>query len=358
MPKKIIICADGTWNKEDETDQGHPCPTNVVKIARALRQSNAQGVPQVVHYESGIGTNWGFRLRGGGLGRGMWANILDCYRFLVHNYAPGDSIYLFGFSRGAFTVRSLAGLIRNSGILKRGHEGYEHDAIELYRDYDPKTTPDSETCKQFRADHCCQPEPGIDFLGVWDTVGALGIPGMDGSFRLLKGLDWQFHDATLSTKVKCARHALAIHEHRASFVPTLWEQKPGMPPEQLEQVWFAGAHSDVGGGYKEHALSDIALQWMVEEAQKAGLEFGMDALPAFAPDPLGESHDSFGALSKVMSFFRGEGFDGAPRVYGLKPELTRQSIHPSASARFKARSKNSKLKDEPWPESFRKALEG
>src|SRR5215207_1855050 len=99
MPKKIIICADGTWNKEDENDQGHPCPTNVVKIARGLRQNDDRGIPQVVHYESGVGTDWGFSVRGGALGRGIWQNVLECYRFIVHNYAPGDSLYLFGFSR-------------------------------------------------------------------------------------------------------------------------------------------------------------------------------------------------------------------------------------------------------------------
>lgn len=350
MPKKLIICADGTWNKQDETDQGHPCPTNVVKIARALRQSDDQGVPQVVHYESGVGTDWGFSVRGGALGRGIWMNILDCYRFLVLNYAKGDAIYLFGFSRGAFTVRSLAGLIRNSGILARGHEAHEQTAIDLYRDYDPKTTPDSEICRKFREEHCCQPQPGIEFLGVWDTVGALGIPGMDGSFRYLKGLDWQFHDPALSASIKTARHALAIHEHRTSFVPTLWEQKPGMPPEQLAQVWFTGAHSDVGGGYPEHELSDVALEWMVGEARKAGLEFGMDAIPDFKPNPLGETHDSLGTFSKVLSFFRGEGRDGVARRYNEKPELTRQSIHPSVKTRFRARP------DDPWPEDFKKAL--
>lgn len=351
MPKKIIICADGTWNKEDKTDQGHPCPTNVVKIARALRQSDGTGVPQVVHYESGVGTDSGFRVRGGALGRGIWQNIVDCYRFIVHNYAPGDTLYMFGFSRGAFTVRSLAGLIRNSGILKRGCEGKEHEAIDLYRDYDPNTTPDSETCKKFRADNCIQPEPDIEFLGVWDTVGALGIPGLDGSFRFLKGLDWQFHDVTLSRSIRIARHALAIHEHRTFFVPTLWEQQPGMPASQLEQVWFTGAHSDVGGGYAEHELSDVALEWMIGEAKKAGLEFGLDALPDFTPNPLGGAHDSLGTFSKVLSFFRGEGLDGAARRYNQKPELTRQSIHPSVKQRFDARA------DDPWPDDFRKALQ-
>ena len=219
MPKKLIVCADGTWNTENTTDQGRPCATNVIRIARALLPTDSQGVAQVVHYEKGVGTDFGVKVRGGALGRGIFQNVSDGYDFLVHNYEPGDRIYLFGFSRGAFTVRSLAGLIRNSGMLQRGQESFRDEAIALYRDYDPATAPDGPKSVSFRAAH--SHEPDIEFIGVWDTVGALGIPNLDGRFRLLKGLDWQFHDVKLSRIVKHAFHALAIHEHRAEFLPTL-----------------------------------------------------------------------------------------------------------------------------------------
>jgi uncharacterized protein (DUF2235 family) len=347
MPKKLIICADGTWNTQDEAEGETPCPTNVEKIARALR-TEPEGQPvQIVHYESGVGTDWGFRVRGAALGRGLWQNVLDCYRFLVHNFCDDDQLYLFGFSRGAYTARSLVGLIRNSGILKRGKEDLERRAVELYRDYDPKTEPDSDTCKKFRAENCHEPE--IEFLGVWDTVGSLGIPGMDGSFRFAKGLDYQFHDVKLSRRVKCARHALAIHETRTSFVPTLWEDSAG-DCERLRQVWFSGAHADVGGGYCEHQLSDIALGWMMEEAKKSGLDFGPEPLPGRDPaDAHAERHDEFGAASKVLAFLRGQP-RGALREFSERKE-TCEAIHPSVIERYR---KNPDPKV--WPPSFEEAL--
>src|SRR5687768_1794784 len=134
MPKKLIICADGTGNTQEKYEGGKPCPTHVARVARALRTEDAEGRPQVIFYDPGVGTQSGLTLRGGALGRGIWGNVLDCYRFLVHNYSKDDLIYIFGFSRGAFTARSLAGLIRNSGILKRGEENCEREALQLYRD--------------------------------------------------------------------------------------------------------------------------------------------------------------------------------------------------------------------------------
>lgn len=299
----------------------------------------------MIFYEAGVGTEQGFSLRGGALGRGMWRHILDCYRFLVHNYVEGDQIYIFGFSRGALNARSLSGLIRNSGILKRGHEDFEKDALALYCGYDPGTTPDAEKCMEFRAAHSY--EPDIEFVGVWDTVGALGIPGLDGSFRFFKGLDWQFHDGTLSHRIKRARHAMAIHEHRLEFLPTLWELPADLKgdPDRLKQVWFTGAHSDVGGGYPEHQLSDLSLGWMIEEATKAGLVFGMDAVPNYDPKFGGKPHDSFGAIFKLLNFFRGKP-DGAGRAWAPRPE-TCEEIHPSVEQRYKA-----KLAVDVWPAPF------
>lgn len=351
MPKKIIICADGTWNTQDDADNGMPCPTNVECLARALRSESAGGVPQVVYYHSGVGTNWGFSLRGGALGRGLWANVLDCYRFLVHNYCQGDQLYIFGFSRGAYTARSLAGLVRNSGILARGHEDYENEAVALYRDNDPSTAPDSDRCKKLRAEHSVEAETEIDFIGVWDTVGALGIPGLSGSFHFLKHLDWAFHDVNLSHKVKRARQAFAIHEHRMEFLPTKWELQPDdtADPQKLKQVWFTGAHSDVGGGYPAHGLSDVALRWMLDEAKEAGLSYGMDALPHFAADGNADPHDSFSTIYKVIDFFRGHP-KGAGREW--KPSaLTGEDIHPSVVERYQR-----KIKGDFWPETFEAEL--
>ena len=229
MSKKLIVCADGTWNSDNnETDPGFPGATNVTKIARSLLPTDKDGVQQVVRHIDGVGSEVGIKVRGGAVGRGLFRNVLAGYRFLYQNYEEGDEIFLFGFSRGAYTARSLAGLVRNSGLLKRGDESFEEEAVEIYRDYAPETAPDGERSTRFRAAHSWEAE--IDFIGVWDTVGALGIPGLDGSFRVLKGLDWQFHDVTLSSRVKKAFHALAIREHRAEFMPTLWRKIRTRPP--------------------------------------------------------------------------------------------------------------------------------
>jgi uncharacterized protein (DUF2235 family) len=343
--KKLIVCADGTWNTESETDHGSPCPTNVTKIARALLPADKNGVQQFVRHIDGVGTELGVKVRGGAVGRGLFHNVLTGYRFLCQNYEEGDQIFLFGFSRGAFTARSLAGLIRNSGILKRGHESAEDEAVALYRDYAPETEPDAQRSIEFRAKNSF--ETDIEFIGVWDTVGALGIPGLDGRFRLLKGLDWQFHDVGLSKRVKKAFHALAIHEHREEFVPTLWEKKPGAPAAQvLEQVWFSGVHSDVGGGYPQTGLSDVTLRWMLDKAaQEGNLAFDEKALVDFNPKPTAKGHDSFGAFYKVLDWLRRKP-QGALREFGGANPTTCESIHPSVLERYRA------LPDERWPDSF------
>ena len=343
--KKLIVCADGTWNTEDETDKGTPCPTNVTKLARAILPADENGIQQVVHHINGVGTDFGIKVRGGAVGRGLFHNVLTGYQFLYHNYEEGDQIFLFGFSRGAFTARSLAGLIRNSGILKRGHESFEEEGVALYRDYAPETQPDAARSVEFRAKHSFDAD--IEFIGVWDTVGSLGIPGLDGRFRLLRGLDWQFHDVGLSRKVKKAFHALAIHEHREEFVPTLWEKKEDAPVDQiLEQVWFSGVHADVGGGYPQTGLSDVALRWMLyKAASDGGLASYEKSLVGFNPDPTAKGHDSFGAFYKVLDWVRRKP-QGVLREFGGDNPATCESIHPSVFERYKA------LPDERWPESF------
>lgn len=344
--KKIIVCCDGTWNTENDTDHGRPIPTNVAKVARSILPRDANGNAQVVTYIDGVGTQFGFFFRGGALGRGLFRNVLEAYRAICFQFEHGDQIYLFGFSRGAFTVRSLAGLIRNSGILHNGTPELEEAAIALYRDYSPETSPDGHVSVGFR--HVHSYSAGIHFMGVWDTVGSLGIPGMDGRFRIFKGLDWQFHDTKLSRTVRNAYHALAIHERRTEFVPSIWEQHPEAPGDQVsEQVWFSGAHADVGGGYfaEEAGLSDIALKWMIEKAELCGLEFDHTVLKTkynFRPDPLALIHETFRGGFKFLSMVKGFR-TGTPRVFSEG-----ERIHPSVWERFPAGN---------WPESFRRALQ-
>src|SRR6478672_5495346 len=303
MAKKLIIGADGTWNDEDRAR------TNVAKLHRALKTWHVEGVDQWVCYVSGVGTTIGEAIRGGAFGYGLTRNILQGYYFLVDNYEPGAQLYFFGFSRGAYTVRSLAGFIRNSGLVRKEDRDRVDEALKLYRSRSDKKRPTSAKAEAFRKAHSY--EPDIEFIGVWDTVGSLGIPGR--ALRLLSlflriiGRDWRFHDPQLSSKVKHAYHALSIHERRSTFVPTLWEQqeKEETKNQVLEQVWFPGVHCDVGGGYNAAGLSDEALYWMMQKAQDCGLLFRTESTEfgfVNAPDPFSRLHDSYSLEFRLVDF--------------------------------------------------------
>lgn len=304
--KRLIVCCDGTWNKPDQ-----PHPTNVAKIRLMIPQLAAGDIEQRVHYDAGVGTGKWNKLVGGMFGVGLSDNVREAYAFLAKNYAPHDEIYLFGFSRGAFTVRSLAGFVRNAGLLKPEFAGKLHDAYDLYKRRDPESHPREKEATEFRARY--SHEPRIKMIGVWDTVGALGIP-FSGPFAVVN-FPLRFHDTDLSSWVDYAYHALAIDERRRPFKPTLWSQDPKNKGKQvLEQVWFAGAHSNVGGGYPDSGLADIALCWMIGKAAGCGLQFDPDQVKALLPfRPDGAIVDS----NKVYKFFF---FGGHTRPLGEKKE--------------------------------------
>jgi uncharacterized protein (DUF2235 family) len=282
--KRIVMACDGTWNRPDAV-----CPTNVVKLHRAVAPVGPDGVAQRAFYEPGVGTARFERIRGGMFGFGLSRTVRDAYRLLATDYEPGDELYFFGFSRGAFTARSLAGLIGNCGILRPEHLDRLGEAYAIYRDRDdPAKKPSGDAARAFRARHCHDDVP-IRFVGVWDTVGALGIP-----LRIaVLTKRWSFHDVRLGTHVRTACHALAIDERRGPFQPALWQRQAEAPPGQdLRQVWFSGVHSDAGGGYPDRGLGDITLLWMAEQAAAAGLAL-TGALTADArPDALAQQHES------------------------------------------------------------------
>ncbi len=278
--KRLILCCDGTWMRP----YGQAL-TNVALTARAVSPRDSKGRTQIVYYSAGVGASLsGLSLWQGMTGADLDDNLLEAYLFLNLNYEPGDALYLFGFSRGAYTVRSLAGLLRKCGILRRSHMDKVREALDLYRQRGMSA--DSAEIERFRAAHAIAwprlsaplTAPPVDlrirFLGVWDTVGALGIP------RLLPidlGLNrgYRFHDTALSRSVEFARHAVAIDERRPAFAPTLWSNvaafnAPGRPARVL-QNWFPGDHGGVGGGGDTHGLSNCALMWMLEGAEQAGL---------------------------------------------------------------------------------------
>jgi uncharacterized protein (DUF2235 family) len=300
--KRLVVCCDGTWNTPDEVRGGRPCPTNVAKIAAAVvTPRDGEGVEQRVYYHRGVGTGRLDHFTGGAFGWGLSRNVQDAYMFLVENWDdPADEIFLFGFSRGAYIARSVAGFIRNSGLLKARWARKLDTAYELYRDRTHATHPNAMESQLFRKSFSS--EVRIKFIGVWDTVGALGIPIDSLGIHVLSDR-WKFHDVKLSTSVDNAFHAIAIDERRRPFTPAIWEQQPGAMHvmQRLEQVWFPGVHSDVGGGYPQAGLSDVALEWMGQRARQCDLaiDFAGAGIPV-APDATGYLHDSMTARYRIL----------------------------------------------------------
>ncbi|MGY0553241.1 DUF2235 domain-containing protein [Vreelandella sp. 2A-K22] len=314
----IVVCADGTWNRPEE-DLENDFPTNVLQLARAI-SPETQEAKQHVFYDWGLGS-YHNSLSAGATGAGIHKNILDGYRYIVQNYAPGDNIYLFGFSRGAYTVRALSGLINNCGILKRAEARLIVEAWKIYKSPTRTNHPAGKAACKFRADYS-HPARDVHFIGVWDTVGALGIPFS--IMGLFESHD-EFYDTKMGANVAIARHALAIDEKREDFIPTIWTPRQGV---DLKQVWFAGVHADVGGSYKTDKsgiqASDTPLAWMLDEANAAGL--------------ITESH----IRDNLTDGAKGQIHNSRKHVYRFKKPLDRplvlddtlMLIHPSVKARY------------------------
>lgn len=320
--KRIVVCSDGTWNTADGKSEGAFRPSNVVKMSHTVAPQAPDGTTQIVFYDEGLGTHWGIdRLTGGAFGKGISKNIADAYRFLVNNYTEGDEIFLFGFSRGAYTVRSTAGLIRKCGLLRKEEASRFQEAYRIYRKRD--STPDTAEAQEFRGNYSRHVR--IKFMGVWDTVGALGIPV--GGLRSLTRHRHQFHNVELSRQVDYAYQALAIDEKRHPFRPTLW--KTGEAPGQtVEQVWFAGCHSDVGGGPPDTSLSDKTLSWMLNKSQQCGLALSAAALDRIDLRRIGELQESKRGLYRFTAAHY--------REIGREDPLT-ESVHMSVAERWRLR---------------------
>lgn len=285
MPRRLVLLFDGTWNKAKTN-------TNVERFRQLVANRDAAGVEQLSHYVKGVGVAPGFaHLLGGAFGWGLSENVKQGYQWLSQTWTTDDEIWLFGFSRGAYTARSLGGLIRKCGILLPDAAGKVTDtaidaAYALYRN---ALHPDHPDMLEFRATHAR--ETSIRFIGVWDTVGALGIPYV-ASWLPFARSKYAFHDTELSKIVQYAYQALALDERRLDFAPTKWtrpaaslapgESAAAWKPEQIdvEQRWFVGAHADIGGGEKTDGagnapdtLPQITLAWMQAKAAAAGLQF-------------------------------------------------------------------------------------
>ncbi|EHR72285.1 Uncharacterized conserved protein (DUF2235) [Burkholderiales bacterium JOSHI_001] len=342
--KRIIVCADGTWNIRDRLDARTNTrrPTNVTKVARAVLPRDHQGTSQVVYYHLGVGTGNALdQITGGALGRGMDHNIREMYRFVAYNFEPGDELYLFGFSRGAYTVRSLAGFMHFAGLVSKAEDYYVPDLYECYQHgWGPGTPKWDHLFKEpnrkgavrvvDRRAEC----PPIRFIGVWDTVGALGAPGALGQLLRRFGgarFDYRFHEVRLNPLIQNAAHALAIDEQRKPFAPTLWSTQdcagpPGTPWRgRLQQAWFAGVHSDVGGGYDDDSLANHALHWMLGEARELGLALDDAYLKPFGSRADIELHQTMSPMYRLMGPHQ--------RPIGVVPG-GEESVHPSALERL------------------------
>lgn len=346
MAKKIIIFCDGTWNRRERRVNGTLHPTNVVQLMRALKPTDQNHTQQVVYYDQGVGTRglWD-KIVGGLFGVGLSHNIKEAYRFIANNYddrdEARDEIFLFGFSRGAYTARALSGLIGAVGLLPKRSLEYVPEVYKYYR-----TRPEKRAFSKHKEIMISQiPESRrhipIKFIGVWDTVGALGIP--------VRGLNWisrawvGFHNTELSGKLNFAYHALAIDEKRRPFAPNLWtKQELPNANQEVMQVWFPGVHSSIGGGYDDPGLSDMALTWMAKRAEDRGLEFD----PAYfrekvRPDPSGVLLDSFTLPYRLVSWvpglrpYRRPIGTIQPAGHGVCP-VFREMIHESALQRLNA----------------------
>lgn len=312
--KRIVIFIDGTWNRPDAEHQ-----TNVVRLARCVHHRTDGGMPQMVIYSPGVGSGRGNtvvarkfdRLLGGALGWGLTDIIEETYRNLIFTYQPGDEIMVFGFSRGGFAARSLVGLIRSCGILRRSDLRSVPLAMQFYMERGDDTHPGSDRSHRFRAKHSPEvvtsekelawrerhaPEVAealllkVAYLGVWDTVSGLGIPAfLPWAARVNR--QYRFHDTRLSSLVLAARHAISIDERRATFPAFPWSNLDTLNRENLNyllpshmQQWFPGNHGSVGGGGSRIGLSSIALHWVALGAQAAGLAIDWEEFDRVAHD--------------------------------------------------------------------------
>ncbi|KAF5024152.1 hypothetical protein F66182_3787 [Fusarium sp. NRRL 66182] len=397
-PKRIVVCCDGTWQSATTIDPKKGCPSNVARISRVLAKAGLdrdnKEWQQLVYYDAGVGTGDitnAEATRQGSQGLGLLENVLEAYNFIVSNYSQGDELYFFGFSRGAFTVRATAGLVQEIGIIKPHlmtyfleHYGNFIRAEDFTKPFVQSAHWAKFTARSSSAVCCSGKDTVIQVIGVWDTVGALGIPDVGHLFRFDMSRwrkAYQFHNTDLSPNVKHAYQALALDERRSPFAPCLWCVKEGNKTTKLVQCWFPGAHINIGGGSSDNALteedkkkgkqptgdrerlSSVAYAWMLdrvrphlaldEDAFKMQLA-EIEAVITNPDDPkmlawekeqewlLGKIDDSYTKEYKAT----GSPENRTPRAY-YKPEVgfTVERVHPSVHFRQEYyRDLNKKLK--------------
>ncbi|MEM8819001.1 MAG: DUF2235 domain-containing protein [Pseudomonadota bacterium] len=280
QPRNLIFISDGTLSSDELGAR-----SNAGRLA-ALLDELGPSARQSVLYDRGIQGSGMMRWVNAATGAGIERSIRDGYAFLASRYRPGDRIYLFGYSRGAYAVRSLAGMIGRVGLL-RAERATERHVRVAFRHY--TSVPPRPTLRGFREAHCHTHVP-IEMLGVWDTVRALGLPW--------PGLSWlapmavSFHDAALAHHIRHGYQALALDETRLAYRPRRWRRSPGWQG-RLEQTWFPGCHGDVGGEVRHfqaaRGLANIPLNWMLRRASSHGVDLPDDWVQRFPEDPAAPS---------------------------------------------------------------------
>lgn len=341
---RIAVFCDGTWNSPDI-----PETTSVYKLQQAVVHDPSRG--QISAYFPGVGTEERFdgpvrrffnKYGGGAFGWGLDAKVKQAYQFIAAIYQPGDEIYLFGFSRGAYTARSVAGMIRKCGIVANTTPAGINAAFDIYRKRGARNHPDQPHILAARKalspgfatsqkDLDWRGEDGSDlvkiaYVGVWDTVGARGVPVvLLGPAAALWNSQYKFHDMHLSSIVRSARHALAVDERRLLYRPALWDNLDGPdglnagkesdPLRPYQQVWFVGNHGIVGGSGKAQALASYPMMWVLAGAGKLALDPNVE-LPLTPPDPLVDAAEVIPRRS-LLSQWR----DGPHQAHELHPSV-------------------------------------
>ena len=343
--RHLIVCCDGTWNSAYQSHDGVPTPTNVRLFYNALADVDDQGRQQKKRYLSGVGADGSAitRIVDGGTGHGLTYNVMNAYLWLASTFTHGDRIAAIGFSRGAYTARLLVGMLGRCGLLRFPQNtawdqpGARWKAVTRVFEHGYASNrpagewSDGLTFHDGFAPHqhaACGSR--IELVGVWETVGALGVPDSMAFTSLFDDDEIRrFYNTHLGAEVGIARHALALDEFRATFVPTLWTdpstEKILPNNERVRQLWFPGSHSDVGGGYPQTGLSDGALLWMIEEAEATvGLRFDERARGQIHPRPGDVMHNSCTGLYERMN--------SAPRAV---PRIDADpTVHHSATERW------------------------
>jgi uncharacterized protein (DUF2235 family) len=346
MAKRIIISCDGTWSTPADV-----VPTNARRLTQFIPPQAQDGTVQWVYCQDGVGTHWYDKWPGGAFGAGIDEKIQEAYRLLCEQYQPGDEVYLFGYSRGAYTARSLGGLLNCVGLLSADRAEHINQAYWIYRIQNEAKRKSAGIAFQTRYETQVMP---ITLLGCWDTVGSLGIPALIPNlpFDYFVNQPLRFHNTVLGPHIQNALHVASVDEQHKIYGLTPMEVPHGSRT-QLRQVWFPGDHGQMGKG----PLANVTLAWMIQAIGEAGLGLAFDPaqVSQLQPDPLaGEVPNLFTTKEKGFNLLTATGLKVRDIPATPTPENCDQLFHPSVRERWCKRAdyRPKCLVDQGWRSVF------